>query len=121
MANPEDEVTIEEIVASFSARLENGELPSIPDYKKKYPQLAERIDAVLSAIVALENIGSGPQERKLAVDDSIPQELGDYQIVQEIGRGGMGVVFEAQHVSMRRRVALKVLPKSSAGKTNYSF
>ena len=115
----EEKVTIEDIVESFAARLESGERPSIGEYKARYPQLADRIEAVLPALVVLENVESDPGDRKLAVDDSIPEVLGDYQIVQEVGRGGMGIVFEAKHTTMRRRVALKVLPKSSAEKPNY--
>ncbi len=119
MSSSEKEITIDQIVELFSARLEQGQRPSIEEYMLKYPQHAKQIEAVLPALVALENVDSQPNHRKLVVDDSIPEVFGDYRIIQEIGRGGMGIVLEAEHAIMRRRVALKVLPKSLAERPNY--
>lgn len=119
MDKSENEITFEEIVELFTAELHRGDDPCVEDFRQKYPKFEERIDAVMPALLALENVDSQPPSRRLFFDDSIPRNLGDYQILQEIGRGGMGIVFEAMDTTMHRRVALKVLPRSLANKSNH--
>ena len=119
MTDSSPDKSIEEIADSFVERLEAGERPSIAEYQRRYPHLAERIQAVLPALLMLEDAQPPTDPAKSIVDDSVPERMGEYLLVREIGRGGMGIVFEARHTQMRRRVALKVLPRSATDKPAY--
>ena len=110
MASQRDQ--IDELAESFVARFRAGERPSIEEYARKYPDLANQVRELLSALVMLEQHGSLEDAQELggaAAPPTVPREIGDFAIVREIGRGGMGVVYEAVQQSLGRHVALKVL------------
>ncbi len=101
----------------FAERYRRGERPPVSEYTRKYPELAEQIHELFPALVAIEKFGSGA-DQALGVTAprpqtalAMPERLGDYQIVREIARGGMGIVYEAVQESLGRHVALKVMPQ----------
>ncbi len=75
-------------------------------------ELRERVEALLAAHNSPDSIFDAPaitQAAESIPDQRLPKRLGDFEIVKQIGHGGMGVVFEAKQLSLNRRVALKVL------------
>ena len=116
--NPIDSTAddIDSLAADFLTRHHDGESPDIESYVAKYPQHAETIRDLFPMIAALENLKQGDRKEAARVATTRPLELkqlGDFQILREIGRGGMGIVYEAIQRSLKRRVALKILPKQA--------
>lgn len=104
------------LAQDFLERYRSGEYPSIESYATRHPDLAEDIRRVFPMVAAVERIKIGHQSTPsgaATLAGRSMDQLGDFQIVREIGRGGMGVVFEAIQESLGRRVALKVLPRQS--------
>src|SRR5437660_444279 len=101
-----DRDPIERLADSFIARFRAGERPSVEEYAARHPDLADEIRDLLPALVELELNGSpGAATGSLGgapAAGSAPRQLGDYLILREVGRGGMGVVYEAVQQSLGR-------------------
>jgi serine/threonine protein kinase len=102
-----------ELLDQMGSLVEAGDQHAAESLIDAHPDYADRLRRVLPAIEALA-VFDEPQQ--ISATDSRngkpatpEQRLGDFRIIREIGRGGMGVVYEAEQLSLGRRVALKVL------------
>jgi tetratricopeptide (TPR) repeat protein len=104
-----DRADLAEILDEYLVALEAGNPPDRDALLAKHPELAEELEA---ALLGVDFVYSAAP--RLAPDehaDTLPgRSLGDYRLLRELGRGGMAVVYEAEQISLGRRVALKVLP-----------
>jgi serine/threonine protein kinase len=117
MSKPESERDPLEVLASeFMERQRLGESPSVEEYAERYPELADDIRDLFPAIAATERLKARRDRTsggRVSLGAVRLERLGDFRIVREIGRGGMGIVYEAEQESLGRRVAIKVLPRQA--------
>lgn len=106
----ETESEIADILDQYLEHLENGTPIGVDELVARYPQFEQPLREYLAALNLLHAGTVGMAAAPFQCDGGDRQELGDYELIREIGRGGMGVVYEARQVSLDRRVALKVLP-----------
>ena len=105
---------IDELAESFVARLRVGERPSVEEYASAYPELADELRAILPTLVLLEQharLADAPAASP-ANEPLPPRAIGDFTILREIARGGMGIVYEAIEESLGRHVAIKVMSRA---------
>jgi serine/threonine protein kinase/Flp pilus assembly protein TadD len=109
-----------DIVETYLARLAAGtaESPEVvlarhPEFKTELSDFFHaraQVDGVVAPLRQAVQADSPDHGDPAAGASAVPRELGDFRILREVGRGGMGIVYEADQLSLGRRVALKVLP-----------
>ncbi len=101
------EAILELINQEIALRLEYGESPRISDYLADHPSLSDELDRLFVLHAMASAMGDGAPTRSSA-DVRLPVIPG-YEVERRIGRGGMGVVYLARDLALKRRVALKLL------------
>ena len=108
----------EELADEFVLKLRSGQSPSIEHYAQAYPEHAAMIRSVFPSLMIVEKVSAKVTNESISPTlcatgsdptQFVPKAFDDFEILQCIGQGGMGVVYEAIQGSLQRRVALKVI------------
>ncbi|HEV3142668.1 MAG TPA: hypothetical protein VGZ47_02170, partial [Gemmataceae bacterium] len=99
-----DEERLHEILVRYVEAVEGGYSPDPKEYLAQYPEFATELEEYFSGRQNLDRLAA---PLRGLVQPGVARQLGDFRLLREVGRGGMGVVYEAEQLSLGRRVALK--------------
>ena len=111
---------LDSIVDQFTQQVRDGLQPNVADFVKQHPQLQPQLEELLGSVAIIEQLKSTSvgslkeSEVRDRIQLPMPETIGEYKVLSELGRGGMGVVYLAKHQTLGRQVAVKVLPPSLA-------
>lgn len=119
----EERNPVDILAEEFAAQIRSGESPSIDDYVRRCPEFEKEIRLIFPSIQSVEKISNEEANGRNAERNSNRffqkkiETIADFEIIEEIGRGGMGVVYKARQKSLNRLVALKTINPSISNST----
>jgi len=111
---------LDSIVGDFTRQVRDGQKPQVADFQKKHPQLHCQLGELLGSVEMIEQLKSTTDDKAGSADSfdriqfPMPETIGEYNVLSELGRGGMGIVYLGKHETLGRQDAIKVLPPSLA-------
>ena len=102
-----DRDPLDRVAEEFVERSRRGEAPSIAEYEGRFPGQEEKVRKLLGAVATMEQLRRGSRHARF-----MPERIGEFRVLRELGRGGMGVVYEAVQESLWRHVAVKAIHHS---------
>jgi predicted Ser/Thr protein kinase len=105
------------LLAELSDQVRRGIAPDVAAVEREHPSLAGELRELWAAVLLAEGLQWSKRDVVPPVPlraTALPSILGDYELLEEIGRGGMGIVYRARQKSLGRIVALKMAQRDSA-------
>jgi serine/threonine protein kinase len=97
---------LDRLVAEYADLRAGDRAPPRAEFAAEHPEVRTELDRLLAIMEAADGDGDGAP---IPASPAEGERLGDFVLVRERGRGGMGVVYEARQIGVDRTVALKVL------------